>query len=263
VLTHDVETARGYEAIPGLLELERSLGYRSSWNLVPGGYDVDVRKVERLVGDGFEVGVHGWRHDGRDFVSHDVFRARLPQIRRHAELWGAQGFRAPSSLRVWEWMPELGFDYDSSYSDTAPFEPQPGGCCSVLPFFNEDLVELPVTMPQDHTLFVILGEHDEALWRTKAEIVRGLDGMALMLTHPDYATPPRLAAYRRLLDEYQGDESAWRALPREVSAWWRARAASRLEPSPRGWRIAGPAAGRGRVASACAGAGTGSRAPAS
>jgi peptidoglycan/xylan/chitin deacetylase (PgdA/CDA1 family) len=224
---------------------------------------VDPRQVERLLADGFEVGVHGWRHDGRDFASHDVFRARLPQIRRYAEQWGAQGFRAPSSLRVWDWMPELGFDYDSSYSDTAPFEPQPGGCCSLLPFFNQDLVELPVTMPQDHTLFVILGERDEALWRTKAEIVRGLDGMALMLTHPDYATPPRLAAYRRLLEEYRGDETAWRALPREVSAWWRERAASRLEPVPEGWRIAGPAAARGRVAFASPGAGTAPRALAS
>jgi hypothetical protein len=154
-------------------------------------------------------------------------------------------------------MPELGFDYDSSYSDTAPFEPQPGGCCSLLPFFNEEMVELPVTMAQDHTLFVILGEADEALWRTKAEIVRGLDGMALMLTHPDYATPARLAAYRRLLEDYRGDETAWRALPREVSAWWRARAASRLEPSQEGWRIVGPAAERGRVASVYPRAGTG------
>ena len=50
-------------------------------------------------------------------------------------------------------MPRLGFEYDSSYTDTDPYEPQPGGCCSYLPYFNESLVELPITLPQDHTVF--------------------------------------------------------------------------------------------------------------
>lgn len=248
VLTHDVETAEGYAAIPLLREVEQSLGYRSSWNLVASDYPVDTELVKGLVADGFEVGVHGYCHDGRDFASIEDFRARLPDIRRHADDWGAVGFRSPSSLRVWKWMPELGFDYDSSYSDTAPFEPQPGGCCSLLPFFNQDLVELPITMPQDHTMFVILGERDEGLWRRKGDLVREMNGMALMLTHPDYATPDRLAAYSRLLEGYRDDETAWRALPAEVSAWWRERAASGLEPDGETWRVVGPVAGRARLA---------------
>ena len=80
-------------------------------------------------------------------------RARLPLMREFAERWNAVGFRSPATQRVWELMPQLGFDYDSSYPDTDPYEPQPGGCCSWLPFFNDDLVELPITLPQDHTLF--------------------------------------------------------------------------------------------------------------
>jgi hypothetical protein len=72
--------------------------------------------------------------------------------------------------------------------------------------------------------------------------------MALMLTHPDYVTPDRLAAYGRFLQHYREDESAWRALPREVSAWWRARSVSRLERDGEQWRVQGPAAERGRVA---------------
>jgi peptidoglycan/xylan/chitin deacetylase (PgdA/CDA1 family) len=247
VLTHDVETAAGYAAIPALRDVERSLGLRSSWNLVPSGYRVDEGLVEELLADGFEVGVHGFRHDGRDFASKAEFRDRLPDIRRCADAWRAVGFRAPSSLRVWEWMPELGFDYDSSYSDTAPFEPQAGGCCSLLPFFNEDLVELPITMPQDHTMFEVLGETDEGLWLRKAALIQDRNGMALMLTHPDYATPDRVSAYARLLETYRNDETAWWALPAQVSAWWRDRAASDVEPAGRSWRIVGPASARGRV----------------
>ena len=67
-------------------------------------------------------------------------------------------------------MPLLGFDYDSSSPDTDPFEPQSGGCCSWWPFFNGKLVELPITLVQDHTLFVILRRPDEQLWVEKAEL---------------------------------------------------------------------------------------------
>jgi hypothetical protein len=58
------------------------------------------------------------------------------------------GSAAPATQRVWEWMPLLGFDYDSSYHDTAPYEPTPGGCCSYLPTSNGDIVELPITLPE-------------------------------------------------------------------------------------------------------------------
>ena len=72
-------------------------------------------------------------------------------------------------------MPLLGFDYDSSYPDTDPFEPAAGGCCTWLPFFNGDLVELPITLPQDHTLFVIL-RRDSRLWLEKADVLRRAAG---------------------------------------------------------------------------------------
>ena len=81
---------------------------------------------------------------------------RLPSCRSTRRRWNAVGFRSPATHRVWEWMPLIGFDYDSSYPDTDPYEPQPGGCCSWLPYFNQDLVELPITLPQDYTLFTIL-----------------------------------------------------------------------------------------------------------
>src|SRR5207248_2637619 len=118
--------------------------------------------------------------------SERTLRERLPEIRRWADRWGAVGFRSPATHRAWSLMPLLGFDYDSSYPDTDPFEPQSGGCCSVLPYFNGDLVELPITLPQDHTLFVILGRRDERVWVEKADAVRRLGGMALLITHPDY-----------------------------------------------------------------------------
>ena len=145
-------------------------------------------------------------------------------------------------------MPRLGFDHDSSYTDTDPYEPQPGGCCSYLPFFIDDLVELPITLPQDHTLFSILGHQDSSLWLDKARELRRRGGMVLVLSHPDYAHGAAARAWLDLLEEFHSDTTMWQALPREVASWWRERAGSRLVEQEGEWRVVGPAAGRARVA---------------
>jgi hypothetical protein len=248
VLTHDVETAAGVAAIDPIVELERGLGLRSSWNFVPRRYEVDDERIGELSDGGFEVGVHGLLHDGRDLESLARVRERLPGMRAAAERWHAVGFRAPATQRHWELMPMLGFDYDSSYPDSDPFEPQGGGCCTWLPFFNQQMVELPLTMAQDHTLFAILRRGDASAWIEKAEFLRARGGLALIDTHPDYLVEERIkSAYRDLLERFASDESAWKALPREVSAWWRRRADSRIERAGSDWIVTGPAATEARV----------------
>jgi hypothetical protein len=253
VLTHDVETAEGCAAIDLLRSTERNHGWRSSWNFVGERYEVSPDTIRELTGEGCEIGVHGLRHDGHDLGSARMLRKRLPAIREFAGQWQAVGFRSPSTQRAWRLMPLLGFDYDSSYSDTDPYEPQPGGCCTYLPYFNEDLVELPITLPQDHTLFSILpdqGSYDQGgeVWLHKARHVRERSGMALVLTHPDYAHDPRLAdGYRALLAAFADDDTLWRALPREAAQWWRDRAGSVIKADGLGWRIEGPAAANGQI----------------
>jgi hypothetical protein len=145
-------------------------------------------------------------------------------------------------------MPLLDFEYDSSYPDTDPFEPQAGGCCSWLPFFNQATVELPITLTQDHTLFVLLRHQDETAWVQKTAFLRSRGGMALINTHPDYLVDPRIfRAYAKFLERFATDPSAWKALPRDVSSWWRRRANSSIEWDGQGWRIVGPASEDGAV----------------
>lgn len=248
VLTHDVETADGLRQVPGLRDIELAAGYRSSWNLVPRRYEVTDDVVAQLKAGGFEVGLHGLYHDGRDLAD-GIRERRLPEMRQWAQRWDAQGFRSPATHRAWDTMAALPFEYDSSYPDTDPFEPQPGGCCSWLPYFNGRVVELPITLPQDHTLFVILRQTDARIWIEKAEKIRASGGMALLITHPDYlGLGPIAAAYEQLLQRFAADPSLWRALPIEVSRWWRRRAESGLERTEQGWRVVGPASEEGRVA---------------
>ncbi len=249
VLTHDVETEVGYRNIHLLRDEEEAAGHRSSWNFVPMRYRVEMDVVDDLTARGFEIGVHGLYHDGRDLASAQLLAERLPAMHEHARKWGAVGFRSPATHREWELMPMLGFDYDTSYPDTDPFEPQSGGCCTWLPYFNRDLVELPITLPQDHTLFAILRREDERAWVEKAAAIRDRGGMALMITHPDYMLERRfLDVYARFLAAFGDDPSLWRVLPRDVSAWWRRRAESRIVPAADGWRVEGAAAAEATVA---------------
>jgi hypothetical protein len=248
VLTHDVETELGCRNIHLLRDPERAAGFRSSWNFVPERYPVEAAVMQALRAEGCEIGVHGLRHDGRDLGPRRHFERRRPAIRAYAEQWGAVGFRSPATQRVWARMPQLGFDYDSSYTDTDPYEPQPGGCCSHLPYFNQGQVELPITLPQDHTLFAVLQHQDADVWLRKARHLRERGGMALVLAHPDYAVDPRAAtAWARLVEEFRDDDTVWQALPREVADWWRRRAASTLREVAGSWRVEGPAAAEGRV----------------
>ena len=242
VLTHDVETNAGYHRIRPLRAVEEDAGFRSSWNFVPGRYEVEDAVVRELQTAGFEVGLHGLYHDGRDLESRAMLTERLPAMRAWAERWGSVGFRSPATQRSWELMGLLGFDYDSSYPDSDPYEPQPGGSCSWLPYFIGDLVELPITLPQDHTLFVILQHRDPSVWINKARQLRERGGLALLLTHPDYMVDERrLSAYASFLREFRHGAAPWRALPREVSDWWRRRALSGLEREGEGWKVTGPA----------------------
>jgi hypothetical protein len=251
VITHDVEHRAGYELLDEVLDIERALEVRSAWYFTPErDYVVSDIRVDAMATEGFEVGLQGLHHDGHD-LDRRRFSQRLPAMQRYVRRWNASGFRAPSTRRDWEMIAQIGLDYDTSYSDVARYEPQPGGTGTWLPFFNGDLVELPITLPMDHTVFELLREKDERLWVEKAELLRARGGMALLLTHPDYQLEPsRLESYARFLERMVRDPTVWVALPRDVSAWWRARNTMRLVEGPSGWEIEGDADGRARIVDA-------------
>ena len=232
-LTHDVETAEGLERVERVAELERQRGLRSSFNLVPRDYQAPESLLEWLRDDGFEIGVHGYTHDGLMFSSQRRFMERLGPVNEYGRAWDASGFRSPATYRNWDWLHHLEFEYDSSAADTAPFEPQPGGCASLFPYFIDRLVEMPLTLPQDHTLFGLLGQTNAEQWFSNLKRISGANGMACVLTHPDPAVgyigqAENEAHYRELLDTVARSD-AWIALPRDVARWWRTRASTPVE----------------------------------
>lgn len=227
ILTHDVESSEGAANVTRVAELETARGLKSSFNFVPLDYDVPAPLLDQLRDTGFEIGVHGDSHDGLLFSSRSTFEHRVGTINETARAWQAVGFRSPATYRNPDWMRLLELEYDSSYSNSAPCEPQPGGCGSFFPFLMGSLTELPITLPQDHTLYGLFEQSDAGTWLTVLERIRRAGGMACVLTHPDPGAgyigfPGNDAHYTRLLDEVAGS-GAWTPLPRDLARWWRAR----------------------------------------
>jgi peptidoglycan/xylan/chitin deacetylase (PgdA/CDA1 family) len=228
ILTHDVETAEGLPLAVELADLEQAHGFRSSFNL-GGWYKVDPGITRELTGRGFEIGMHGLRHDRTLFSSRAAFDAQRPELASLAERLGAEGFRSPSTYRVFEWIAELPISYDGSIPHSDPFEPQPGGCCSIWPFFIGSLVELPYTLPQDHTLLTLLGHRNADVWIEGARRIEEGYGLIQCLSHPDrgyLGDPPKRAIYAEFLRAIAERERVWKALPRDVASWWRERDAA-------------------------------------
>ena len=225
ILTHDVEGQAGIENIPRVLEIERRHGFASSWNFCAEWYPIPEGLFAALARAGCEVALHGLTHDGLLFRDRASFEASLPKLQRYMREWGACGFRSPALHRNADCMAELDCLYDSSFPDTDPFGPQPGGCCSIFPFFIGELVELPITLVQDHTLFEILREQSVRRWVEKSEWLIENNGLINLLVHPDYLlTQERLDLYDEILGFLAAQRDGWHTLPREVARWWKDRA---------------------------------------
>ncbi|MCA9245480.1 MAG: hypothetical protein KDA42_00165 [Planctomycetales bacterium] len=243
VLTHDVEEAEGLRRVSKLADLEEEMGFRSCWNIVPHRYPVDHGLLRDLRARGFEIGVHGYNHDGKLFLSHKTFHNRVEAIHRALAEFQAVGFRAPMVHRNLHWMQALDVEYDASCFDVDPLQAMPGGVQQVWPFIAGRFVELPYTLPQDHSLFYPCRAKDDSIWRNKLTLLRRLHGMALMLTHPDYLdSAKRLAIYRNFLEQVKDTGGFWHALPRDVARWWRRRDESDVEWNGEYASVHGPAA---------------------
>ena len=223
VLTHDVESADGLRRALELAAVEEDRGFRSSFNIVASWYPVDMGIVSELQERGFEIGVHGVYHDRSMFSSREQFESQQPAVREATDRFGAVGFRSPSTHRVFEWLGDLPVVYDCSIPHSDPYEPQPGGCCSIWPFFVGDVVELPYTLPQDHTLFTILGHKTIDLWLRQVDELIARNGLIQLVSHPDpgyLGDPDKRELYSAMLDALSDRADLWSTLPRDVAAWW-------------------------------------------
>jgi peptidoglycan/xylan/chitin deacetylase (PgdA/CDA1 family) len=230
VLTHDVETEEGQAYVRAVADLEECFGFRSSFNFVPERYELDLQLMQELRERGFEIGVHGLKHDGKLFGSKHLFMERAGRVNQYLKEFGAVGFRAPLMMRNPDWLQALEVEYDLSFFDTDPYEPMPGGVMSIWPFTIGHFVELQYTLPQDSTLYVVFSENTPRIWFDKIDFIECYHGMGLLNTHPDYLRESKIwNIYVDFLQTMKKRGSYWHALPREVARWWRRRAETLLD----------------------------------
>jgi peptidoglycan/xylan/chitin deacetylase (PgdA/CDA1 family) len=250
VLTHDVDTAKGHERCIQLAMVEESLGFRSSFNFVAEEYQVSEVLRKDLAGRGFEVGVHGIKHSGDPFRSRKIFQEQAIRINEYLKDWKCVGYRSPCMYHNLDWIGELNIDYDASTFETDPFEPQPDGVGTIFPFWvrrnlepptsnlepptalANGFIELPYTLPQDFTLFILLEERNIDIWKNKLDWLARNGGMALLITHPDYMNfdgkkleieeyPARYYEefLQYIIDNYEG--LCWNVLPKDIALFWK------------------------------------------
>jgi len=252
-VTHDIETTAGRDFSSTLMDINDSFAIKTSFQVVPEErYEVTESFLGSIRSRGFEINVHDLNHDGNLFVDHDQFLVRAAKINRYGKQFGARGFRSAVLYRNLEWMEALDFEYDMSVPNVAHLDPQRGGCCTVMPYFVGNRLEIPVTATQDYSLFQILSDYSTRLWEQQINIIKDAHGLASFIVHPDYVIERRArATYERLLDHLRSlreDQNVWIALPGEINDWWRSRAKMRVSHANGRWHVEGEGSERARVA---------------
>ena len=253
IMTHDVETAKGVRLSPYLMDMEDTFGIKASFQIVPEKrYEVTEDFLNSVWKRGFEVVVHDLNHDGNLFREKTEFLRRAKDINSYGRRFGSSGFRAAVLYRKQQWFEALDFSYDMSVPNVAHFDPQRGGCCTVMPYFMGKILELPVTATQDYTLFNILNDYSIDLWKKQINLIMERHGLISFIVHPDYVVGSReRGVYEALLAHLANlrkQKGIWITTPGEVARWWRQRAEMKLVKEKTGWCVEGPGSERARIA---------------
>lgn len=253
LITHDVETEIGRDFCRTLMDIDDSFGIKASFQVIPEErYSVSPDFLEAIRQRGHEVAVHDLNHDGHLYENREQFIERAAKINAYGKQYQTEGFRAGVLYRKQVWYSELKFAYDMSVPNVAHLDPQRGGCCTVMPYFIGDILEIPVTTIQDYTLFNILGDYSTKIWKEQIRLIKEKFGLMSFIIHPDYVIQEQeRAVYKQLLEHIAAlreEESVWVSTPSKVNQWWRQRAQMRLVKGSDGWRIENPGDSRARIA---------------
>ena len=233
VFTHDVDTAwifdnrEGIKWLKNFRETEESCRITSAWYCVPAAMKSENSRAEMqsLNNSGHEIGAHGFKHDpGLPFESKDKLIKKLNAARdKIHEILNdtvSLGYRAPWLSRssvMYEALSEAGFVYDTS-PPNADFNRRSltanNGCCTFFPFLRNNILVLPVTVPQDafiKTLGLTPAKYWEWIYFLSGKIKKA-GGLINISTHiqPHHSgNGEMLKGYKWLIKQFSGDNNAW------------------------------------------------------
>jgi len=225
-----------------------------------------------------ELSVHGHHHTDLSLLSQARQAAEIAQAVALFRGNGIPfvGFRAPylrwnDSLLAS--LPAAGLWYDSSQCLLWPVidegalateqreglqllrdfcQPRPAEAFPALPFWINDLLEIPVSFPDDELLVERLRLKDDArlaaVWGAALELCHRRGELFVLQLHPE-RFPLCAGALEALLRRARSQRPpVWLATLRDVAVWWREKRGLRVELTPRGegeWEVVaeGPARG--------------------
>lgn len=213
IITHDVESEKGMERALRLKRIEDKYDIESTWFISTEEYEIDEDIAKKLA-EGGDIASHGFRHDGKLWnVREGKLIEKLKQSKETLERIVEKritGFRSPLmqyNKQLLEAISNAGFEYDSSMPTWEPVHPSMMklyGIELINPIKVFGIIEIPVTLPQDHQMLHILGltpKETIKLWKNQMSELAKLKGICTILVHPDYefANTENLGFYENLL----------------------------------------------------------------
>lgn len=227
VLTHDIDTKEGLKKSIRVKKLEENYDVPSAWFVPAKEYSLDHGIIEELENNG-EIGSHDTKHDGRLFnLSGKKLNKRLSDSKQTLERLTKhpiEGFRAPllqHNQSILEGLREAGYSYDSSiptWETKHPRTMRPHGLGTIYPLSLAGIVEIPLTVAQDHQLLSVVGLQPREvvdLWLSVFDMIKELGGCCVFLSHPEYDLLKNhdISAYEDLLNHLNSDRDAWVTTP--------------------------------------------------
>lgn len=195
LMTHDIDYNICYNHVEHMAKKEKSCGITACYNfLLDVGYSIDKVLLRDIVDMGHEVGLHGVTYDLRlAFRSYDTILARLKDGKNRLEdMLGEEihGYRNHSLLyshTLTSAASDAGFHYQSAVYHYG----NPDGCkeyfCWPFSYSNNNLWEIPVSLPQDASLFRsadLSDSHALSLMTDTLDLIGNCGGVACINHHP-------------------------------------------------------------------------------
>jgi peptidoglycan/xylan/chitin deacetylase (PgdA/CDA1 family) len=230
-LTHDLDTEKGLNRASRVKKLEEKYGVQSAWYIPTKEYRLNSEIVRDLANHG-EVGVHGVKHNG------DLVRLSGPKLfsqfssakKMLEKISGSsvQGFRSPllqHSSTILAQLKQADFRYDTSIPTWEPKHPQtmgPFGIGTVFPLNFCGIIEIPVSIVQDHQLLYVAdltARETIARWFSFIRVVKDVGGCSVVLSHPEYklCEAENLFLYEDFLNSLTIEKDCWITTPSNVA----------------------------------------------
>lgn len=210
-ITHDIDSREGLDRALAVKQVEEKYDVASTWFVPSNHYKLDPYILGNLSNHG-EIGSHDTEHDGKLVtLQGQRLMKRIEESKQILEKTAKcqlNGFRSPllqHNYSILEKLKIASFTYDSSVPTFEPYHPRTmnaHGIGTVFPIKINGLLEIPVTIIQDHQLLYSLGLKPKEVmevWEETASLIKTMGGCCLTLSHPEY----KLLDHENLLPIYE------------------------------------------------------------